>query len=101
MQWRIPDRPVELFYEKVGDYSIDFEIRFWTDPDQKVYLTARSEAIKAIKRTFGSMGFHALPGSSAGFWNSGRKRFERATGGRKIIALSGSGGANRKRERKR
>ncbi|MGA9820905.1 MAG: mechanosensitive ion channel family protein [Desulfobaccales bacterium] len=58
LQWRIPDRPVELFYEKVGDYSIDFEIRFWTDPDQKVYLTARSEAIKAIKRTFEE---HGIP----------------------------------------
>ena len=34
---RIPDRPVELFYEKVGDYTIDFEIRFWTDPEQKVF----------------------------------------------------------------
>ncbi|MGC2692248.1 MAG: mechanosensitive ion channel family protein [Desulfobaccales bacterium] len=58
LQWRIPDRPVELFYEKVGDYSIDFEIRFWTDPDKKVYLTARSEAIKAIKRTFEE---HGIP----------------------------------------
>jgi small conductance mechanosensitive channel len=52
LEWRIPDRPVELFYEKVGDYTIDFEIRFWTDPEQKVYLKARREAIKAIKRTF-------------------------------------------------
>lgn len=58
LEWRIPDRPVELFYEKVGDYTIDFEIRFWTDPDQKVYLTARSEAIKAIKRAFEA---HGIP----------------------------------------
>jgi small conductance mechanosensitive channel len=58
LEWRIPDRPVELFYEKVGDYTIDFEIRFWTDPEQKVYLTARSEAIKAIKRTFEE---HGIP----------------------------------------
>ena len=58
LEWRIPDRPVELFYEKVGDYTIDFEIRFWTDPEQKVYLKARSEAIKAIKRTFEE---HGIP----------------------------------------
>jgi len=58
LEWRIPDRPVELFYEKVGDYTIDFEIRFWTDPEQRVYLKARSEAIKAIKRTFEE---HGIP----------------------------------------
>ncbi len=58
LEWRIPDRPVELFYEKVGEYTIDFEIRFWTDPEQKVYLKARSEAIKAIKLTFEG---HGIP----------------------------------------
>ncbi len=58
LEWRIPDRPVELFYEKVGEYTIDFEIRFWTDPEQKVYLTARSEAIKAIKLIFEE---HGIP----------------------------------------
>ena len=58
LEWRIPDHPVELFYEKVGDYTIDFEIRFWTDPEQKVCLKARSEAIKAIKRTFEE---HGIP----------------------------------------
>ncbi len=58
LEWRIPDHPVELFYEKVGDYTIDFEIRFWTDPEQKVYLKARSEAIKAIKQTFEE---HGIP----------------------------------------
>ena len=58
LEWRIPDRPVELFYEKVGDYTIDFEIRFWTDPEQKIYLKARSEAIKAIKRTYEE---HGIP----------------------------------------
>lgn len=58
LEWRIPDHPVELFYEKVGDYTIDFVIRFWTDPEQKVYLKARSEAIKAIKRTYEN---HGIP----------------------------------------
>ena len=58
LEWRIPYRPVELFYEKVGDYTIDFEIRFWTDPEQKVWLKARSEAIKAIKLIFEE---HGIP----------------------------------------
>ena len=58
LEWRIPDRPVELFYEKMGNYTIDFEIRFWTDPEQKVWLKARSEAIKAIKRIFEE---HGIP----------------------------------------
>lgn len=58
LEWRIPDHPVELFYEKVGDYTIDFVIRFWTDPEQKVWLKARSEAIKAIKLSFEE---HGIP----------------------------------------
>jgi small conductance mechanosensitive channel len=49
---RNPERDVELFYEEFGDSSVLFTIRFWTDPEQKIYLTARSQAIKAIKQTF-------------------------------------------------
>jgi small conductance mechanosensitive channel len=50
---RNPDRPVEFFYEEVKDTTIIFRIRFWTDdPDQMVFLTARSEAIKAITEAF-------------------------------------------------
>ena len=58
LELRNPKRPVELFYEKVGDYTIDFEIRFWTDPNQQVYLKARSDAIKAIKRIYEE---HGIP----------------------------------------
>ena len=58
LEWRVPDTPVELFYGKIGDFTIDFEIRFWTTPEEKVYLLARSEAIKAIKRIFEE---HAIP----------------------------------------
>jgi small conductance mechanosensitive channel len=58
LELRIPEHPVELFYEKVGDYTIDFTIRFWTAPDQKIYLRARSDAIKAIKQTFEE---HGIP----------------------------------------
>ncbi len=52
LKTRNPDRDVELFYEEIGDYTINFTLRFWTDPDQKAYLTARSQAIKAITQTF-------------------------------------------------
>ena len=52
LETRIPERDVQLFYEEFGESSIIFTLRFWTDPDQKTYLTARSQAIKAIKRTF-------------------------------------------------
>lgn len=54
---RDPDKPVEFFYEEVKDTTIVFRIRFWTnDPDQTVFLRARSEAIKAIDQTFKTHG---------------------------------------------
>jgi small conductance mechanosensitive channel len=56
LEWRIPQRPVELFYEEFGDSSINFVIRFWTKSEQKVFLKARSEAVKAIKQTFDEHG---------------------------------------------
>jgi small conductance mechanosensitive channel len=52
LKTRNPERAVELFYEEFGDSSVNFTLRFWTDPDQKAYLTARSEAIKAIQWAF-------------------------------------------------
>jgi small conductance mechanosensitive channel len=56
LEWRIPQRPVELFYEEFGDSSINFVIRFWTKSEQKIFLKARSEAVKAIKQTFDENG---------------------------------------------
>ncbi|MEJ2670737.1 MAG: mechanosensitive ion channel [Deltaproteobacteria bacterium] len=52
LELRIPQRPVELFYEEFGSSSINFILRFWTKSDQKTYLKARSQAIKAIKQAF-------------------------------------------------
>jgi small conductance mechanosensitive channel len=52
LEMRNPDRPVELFYEEFGASSINFKLRFWTQPEQKTYLKARSEAIKVIIQTF-------------------------------------------------
>jgi small conductance mechanosensitive channel len=49
---RNPDRPVELYYEEFGASGINFTLRFWTAPEQKIYLGARSDAIKAIRKTF-------------------------------------------------
>jgi hypothetical protein len=44
---------VEFFYEEVKDTTFIFRIRFWIgDPNQPVFLKARSEAIKAINETF-------------------------------------------------
>jgi small conductance mechanosensitive channel len=54
---RLPDRPVELFYEEFADSSIDFTLRFWIPfQTQKDYLAARSEAIIAIKKAFDAAG---------------------------------------------
>jgi small conductance mechanosensitive channel len=52
LKTRNSERDVELFYEGIGDFTIDFTLRFWADPDQKSYLTARSQAIKAITQAF-------------------------------------------------
>lgn len=47
------ERGIELFYTEFGGSSINFDIRFWVDfrrnPD---FLSARSEAIIAIKKKF-------------------------------------------------
>jgi len=52
LKTRNPERDVEFFYEEIGEFTINFTLRFWADPDQKAYLTARSQAIKAITKTF-------------------------------------------------
>jgi small conductance mechanosensitive channel len=56
LELRNQERPVELFYEKFDTSSINFTIRFWTRPEQKIYLKARSDAIKAIRQTFKAHG---------------------------------------------
>jgi small conductance mechanosensitive channel len=53
---RISEQPVELFYEEFGDSSINFKIRFWVQAEQKIYLAARSKAIKTIKAAFDANG---------------------------------------------
>ena len=46
-------REVSLFYTEFGDSSINFSVRFWaSSASQPDYLTAQSDAIMAIKKTF-------------------------------------------------
>jgi small-conductance mechanosensitive channel len=52
---------VQLLYEEIGDSSINFTVPFWTDPDQQTYLTARSQAIEAIKQTFWPRSYDTFP----------------------------------------
>lgn len=56
LELRNSERPVELFYEEFNGTAINFMVRFWTAPEQTVYLKAKSEAIKAIDQTFKTNG---------------------------------------------
>src|SRR5690606_2416769 len=43
-------RPAELFFSEFADSSINFEVRIWLErADELTYVTARSEALIAIK----------------------------------------------------
>ncbi len=56
LELRNSDRPVELFYEEFNGTAISFMVRFWTAPEQTVFLKAKSDAIKAIDQTFKTKG---------------------------------------------
>jgi len=46
-------RQVEFIYTSFGDSSINFQVRFWTDPDDVwQYLEAKSTAIITLKKSF-------------------------------------------------
>ncbi len=54
---RLPDRPVEFFWEAIGDSSINFVVRFWIPfRVQTDMLAARSEAIERLKVAFDGAG---------------------------------------------
>ncbi len=62
LELRNPDRPVEFFYKEFGGSVLNFTIRFWTtEPDQRTFVKARSEAIKAIKQTFDKLEIAMVP----------------------------------------
>ncbi len=47
------ERPVEFIYTGFGDSSIDFQVRFWTNPETVwQYLDAKSSAIILLKKAF-------------------------------------------------
>jgi small conductance mechanosensitive channel len=55
---RKPDTGVEMFFEKLGDSTIDLVARFWIDftSKQAEYLAAQSEAIEKLKRAYDDNG---------------------------------------------
>jgi len=55
---RKPDTEVEVFFEELGESSINFVARLWIDftAKQSEYLAARSEAIQRLKRAFDENG---------------------------------------------
>lgn len=50
---------IDFFYDEFGGSSMNFTTRFWIDFDQsnKEYLTAKSDAIKAVKGALDDNGF--------------------------------------------
>lgn len=49
----VENKEVEVVYEEFGDYSINFQVRFWIHYRRQFdYIHARSEAIIKIKTTF-------------------------------------------------
>jgi small-conductance mechanosensitive channel len=54
---RLDHRPIELYYEKFGESSIDLVLRFWIRfQKQSDFLAARSEAIERIRDAFDAAG---------------------------------------------
>ncbi len=46
-------KDVEFFYEEFAESSINFDLRIWMEnPEQRTYLSARSNAIIAIRKAF-------------------------------------------------
>jgi len=100
---RDPDLPVEFFYEEVKDTTIIFRIRFWTNPEQPIFLRARSEAIKAINQTFKDHGI-TMPSAvtTLDFGITGGVSLrEQLEGARLSLALPGEqqGGKEKDREK--
>jgi small conductance mechanosensitive channel len=55
---RKPDRETELFFQELGESSINFVVRFWIEftSKQSDYLRAQSEAIERLKKAFDENG---------------------------------------------
>lgn len=47
------DKPIDLYYQKFGDSSINFVVRYWVDFNRQTdYLRALSDGIKRIKAAY-------------------------------------------------
>ena len=49
---RDPDKSVDVWYTGFGDSSIDISARMWIRNREQSFLLARSQMVKALKRTF-------------------------------------------------
>ncbi|HYG64116.1 MAG TPA: mechanosensitive ion channel family protein [Thermoanaerobaculia bacterium] len=89
---RTPDRPVELFYEELGESSINFVVRFWIPfSQQRDYMAARSEAIERLKRAFDAEGITIpFPTRTLDFAVKGGERLSEALAEAGIPELAGS-----------
>ncbi|MBI3920881.1 MAG: mechanosensitive ion channel, partial [Armatimonadetes bacterium] len=52
----VQDPAPEVLVKKLGDFTIDFEIRIWTPAPQSEMLRVNSEATCAVKEAFDSLG---------------------------------------------
>jgi small-conductance mechanosensitive channel len=53
IEYILPKEGVTLFYKEFGDFSIDFEVRYWVDfKKQPDYLAALSDGIMRIKKAY-------------------------------------------------
>jgi small-conductance mechanosensitive channel len=81
---------VEFYYEGFDGTTIKFGVRFWTAPEQKIYLKARSDAVKSIDQVLKSEGI-VLPSQnvSVDFGITGGPSLrEQLEGLKVIVALS-------------
>ena len=86
ISFRKADTDVEMFFEKLGDSSIDLVARFWIDftAKQAEYMAAQSEAIEKLKRAYDDNGI-SLP------FPTQTLEFKAKTGGSPLPAAADQG----------
>jgi small conductance mechanosensitive channel len=53
IEYILPKEGITLFFKGFGDFSIDFEVRYWVDfKKQPDYLAAMSDGIMRIKKAY-------------------------------------------------
>lgn len=80
---RDPDQPIQLWYTGFGESSIDFSLRFWVKMPEQDFLSARHQAIKAVKKAFDEHGVTIpFPIRTLDFGSAGGASLEGALRGR-------------------